>query len=87
MWSLGSIPYWIPVWVLVLATIGAVAVRDWRATLRALAHQTPRELALLGLFVLGAGAYAWFVLHALDGTVLRAIDSRAQRRGQPRAVP
>jgi hypothetical protein len=35
--------------------------------------QTPRELALLGLFLLTAGAYAWFVLHALDGAVLRAL--------------
>jgi len=73
VWSLGGLPYWIPLWVLTLTVIGAVAVRDRRATLRALVHQTPRELALLGVFVVGVGAYVWFLLHALDGTVLRAI--------------
>jgi hypothetical protein len=74
VWCLGSIPYWIPVWVLTLSAVGAVAVRDWRATLRTLVMQTPRDLALLGLFLAAAGAYAWFVLHALEGTVLHAPD-------------
>jgi hypothetical protein len=73
-WCLGSLPYWIPLWVLLLAVIGAVAVRDWPATLRALLRPAPGDAALLALFALCAAGYAWFVLHALDGTVLRAID-------------
>lgn len=74
VWSLGSIPYWIPLWLLLLATVGGGAVRDWPATLRALVRQTPREWALFGLFAVLAGGYAWFVLHALDGTMLRAAE-------------
>lgn len=74
VWCLGSLPYWIPLWALLLAVIGAVAVRDWRATLRALVSSRPRDVAALAVFAVAASAYAWFVLHALDGTVLRAFD-------------
>jgi hypothetical protein len=73
-WCLGGLPYWIPVWILMLAVIGGVAVRDWPATLRALGSRAPRDLAALALFAIAVAGYAWFVLHALDGAVLRAID-------------
>lgn len=73
-WSLGGLPYWIPVWVATLAIVGGVAVTDWRATVRALARSGRADWLLFAGFAIASAAYAWFVLHALDGTVLRAID-------------
>jgi hypothetical protein len=71
-WSIGNLPYLIPLWVLVLVAIAAIAAgRDWRA-LRSLATPTARNAVLFALFAIAAGVYVWLAAHALDGAILRA---------------
>jgi hypothetical protein len=73
-WSIGNLPYLIPIWSLVLLVVAAVAAREPVATARAVFLPSRANLLGLAVFAAAAGLYLWFLGGALDHTVLHASD-------------
>jgi hypothetical protein len=73
-WSIGNLPYLIPVWLLVLLGIAAIAAREPRALARAVFTPSRANLAAFAAFAAAAALYVWFLGQALDYTVLHASD-------------
>jgi hypothetical protein len=73
-WSIGNLPYLVPVWTLTLLVIGAVWVREPGATARALFAASRANVAAFAAFAAAAALYVAFLGGALDHTVLHASD-------------
>ena len=70
-WALGNVPYFVPIWVLVLAIVCAAPAlgygREWRSLL---APRASNGL-LLGAFLAAAGIYIYSALHSIDFLAMR----------------
>jgi hypothetical protein len=74
-WAVGFLPYVVPLWLLVLLVVALVATAGrYRDTAALLLSASRANLLALGLFVAASSIYAYFVLHALDYTILHAPD-------------
>jgi hypothetical protein len=70
-WTLGNVPYFVPIWVMVLAIVCAVpAIAYGRAWTRLLAPRASNWL-LLGAFLASAGSSAYLALHSVYYLVSR----------------
>lgn len=68
-WALGSVPYFLPLWALILLLCLAPAALGQPVAWSRLRSAGP-HLLLLALFAAGAGVYVYFTLHALDSLVM-----------------
>jgi len=69
-WTLGGLPYWIPLWIVLLLLIVAVAARDYRRLAASLLTPSRANLLTLAAFLAVAAGYAYLLLHAADHAVV-----------------
>lgn len=71
-WSIGNLPYLVPLWLLTLAAIATVAVREPLPLLRSLAVRSREDALGLVAFGVAAAVLIAFLAGALDNVVLDA---------------
>jgi hypothetical protein len=72
VWGFGNVPYFLPLWGMTLLIIVFFLTLKNPKAWRTLTSNSKTNILGLATFVLIAGAYLYFTLHALEHTVLRA---------------
>lgn len=83
-WSIGNLPYLVPLWLLTLAVVGLVAAREPAALMRAVVVPSRENLVAFAAFAAAAAILGAFLAGALDNVVLHA-PSRDPITGQVKA--